>query len=413
MKKLIIAVALATGARVICPAVATADSMAADYPPRRVVVAAANSSSADKAAADAVCAGANDERVLNAVIARLEKGGTAQLLDGDYHIDEFANEGNSAVFFGYNGGNARVVNIVGTTENKSYNTRFGVTLHVTKKAMDAMSTNGVYRVFYGTAKRPKSEGDFFTMTHVNNVNFSNFYLCFYDASKPLRGIDGSNFGQMYLDLVGIYTENYFRDRFLHLKPATPCRGSIGVYSVPGSNDEMSRIGYDWVNVGGLYIGFYFNECDHLVMRSCAACRCNYGYWFVGGPKTLTMLNCGDEGNTHLPRFCGRGHLTAIDFNIERFNAAYIPDSPDGDMNHGATEESPGAWHGFISYTLQGTAFGLGTSSGWAPGKFWENGHGRNFKTVDLNRPLSEPETVSVKRLADSGDIAKKPKAPLK
>ena len=153
-----------------------------------------------------LCSGRHDERVLNAAIARLKHGGTIRLADGDYSIDGFEQEGNSAVCFGYNDGSARTITFTGTTENKSYNTRHGVTIHVTKSAMAKMSADKTYRVFYGTARRPKAEGDFYTMTHVNNVNFSNFYLFFHDASKPLRGIDGSNFGQMYVDLVGVYAD---------------------------------------------------------------------------------------------------------------------------------------------------------------------------------------------------------------
>ena len=347
---------------------------------RTIVLAAANSTDADKASADLVCTGRHDERVLNRAIAALDRGGTIQLLDGDYSIDAFGNEGNSAVFFGYNEGRARTINIVGSTENKSYNTHFGTVFHVSAAAMGKMSTNGVYRVFYGTEKRPKAPGDFFTMTHLNNVNFDNFYLFFADASKPLRGIDGSNFGSTYISQVGIYTERYFQDRFLHVKPATPCRGSVGVWSVPSSNDEMARIAYDTVNVGGLYIGFYLDMVDHLIMRTCTTARCCYGYWFRGGPKTLTMINCCDEGNAHLPRFergeWGGGHITAVDFNIERFNAAYIPDSPDGDANRQATESHPGIWGGYISYTLQGAAFGLKS--------FWAEGSGHNIKTVNMN-----------------------------
>ena len=96
-----------------------------------------------------------------------------------------------------------------------------------------------------------------------------------------------------------------------------------------------------------------------------------------------MINCCDEGCAHLPHFRGRGHLTAIDFNIERFNAAFIPDDPEGNDECAATEETPGGWRGYISYTLQGAAYGLG-SGNFKPGRFWREGHGRNIKTIDLN-----------------------------
>ena len=321
----------------------------ADRPgsPATTRVAAANSSPADKSAADFVCTGTNDEAVLTRAIETLTRGGTLKLADGDYYIDAFPYEGNTAVFFGYNNGVARAINVMGGTENKSYNTRLGVGIHVTEAAMAAMGTNGAYRVFCGTKKKPKAPGAFFTYTFVNNVNFRDIYILFHDASKPVRGIDG-------------------------------------VVSCRSSNDEASRIGYDFVNVGGLYTGFLFQGADHLVLKACVAARCCYGYRAIGKAwKTMTWINCCDEGNTHLPLFGGSGHLTAIDFNLERFNAAYIPESPDGGGT-AAREVKPGSWRGYISYTMQGNAFNLK--------RFWAEGSGIEFRTVNLNHSMtSRPE----------------------
>lgn len=349
------------------------------------VVAAVNSAWQDKERADFICSGRNDEAVINRAIAALTGGGTVQLLDGDYFIEDFSQEGNSALCIGYNEGRARVVNIIGDTENKSYNTTFGVVLHVPEKTMKAMDSGITYRVFYGCGAKPDMPPDWFTYTHVNNVNFENFYIKFFDASRKVVGIDCSNFGSSMIKQVGIYTERYFPDRFLHLKPATPAAGSIGVISNPSSNDEMSRIGMDTVCVGGLHTAFYINETDKLIMRSCTTARCCYGYIFKGGLKTLTLINCSDEGNTHLPLFTvkpGRpGHISNIDFNIERFNADYIPDDPEGNCEPYAVEEFPDSWFGFISYTLQGEAFGLK--------RFWKEGHGRNIKTVNQNHSRTE------------------------
>lgn len=345
-----------------------------------IVIAASNSTAANKDKADYICSGKNDETVINKAIEKLDKGGTVKLLDGDYFVDSFPNEGNSAIFFGYNEGNARVVNIVGDTENKAYNTRFGVSIHVSETAFRSMRAGETYRVFYGTPCKPDMPPDFYTYTHVNNANLENFYLFLKNASHPVIGIDCINFGSAYIRQVGVFTEQYFEDRFLHLKPAPPCPGCIGINSCPGSNDEMARIRYDTVDVGGLYIGYQLNGVDHLVMTVCTAARCCYGYVFTSSAKTISMINCADEGNTHLPRFIGTGQLTNIDFNIERFNAAFIPDDIAGGLPK-ATEERPGRWHGFISYTLQGKAFGVD--------KFWEDGHGQNFRTVNLLHSLIE------------------------
>lgn len=358
--------------------------------PREVRVAASNAPAAQKAAADMVCTGTNDERVINAAIRRLEHGGTVRLSDGDYYVDAFEQEGNSAINFGYNDGRARVTSIVGTTENKAYNTAYGATIHVTERAMSGMGTgpHDRYRLFYGCARKPPAPGAFFTYTHVNNANFANFYVKFHDASKPVIAFDGRLFGSMSLKLIGVYTEKYFRNRFLHEPVETPHVNSVGVYSVPSSNDEQARIRYDTCSVGGLHTGFVAEGVDHLIMQTCTAARCVVGYVFRGDCwKTLTMLNCADEGNAMLPQFYGRGHLTCIDFCIERFNEAYIPRPPAGeDLVLGAFEEDDGAWRGFISYTFQGEGYGVMRERVG----FWAKGSGRNFRTVDLNADLDAP-----------------------
>ena len=352
---------------------------------RKVIIAAANTPAEAAHNADFICTGKNDELLINKAVAMLTRGGTIQLLDGDYYIDSFPGEGNSAICFGYNDGNARVINFIGDTENKSYNTRYGVTLHVTKKAMEQMDPAQTYRAFYGTVKRPEAPGVFYRMTHINNVNFKNFYLYFHDASKPFIGIDASGFGSSRVEQVGVYTEEYFNDRFLHRKPATPCKNSIAFLSCHGSNDEMARIGYDTASAGGMYIGFMLDGVDHLIMNTCTTARCCYGYYLTGTAKTLTMVNCADEGNTHLPHFAaapetfhnpggGNRQLTCVDLCIERFKEEYIPDDPEGNTEPFATEEHPGDWGGYISFTLQGRAFGVN--------HFWRDGDGRNVVTVN-------------------------------
>lgn len=94
-----------------------------------------------------------------------------------------------------------------------------------------------------------------------------------------------------------------------------------------------------------------------------------------------MINCCDEGNTHLPKFGGDGYITYIDFNVQRFNADYIPNHIDGNNEHHATVDSPNDWHGYISYTLQGSAFNLT--------EFLYGDDGKNFVTIDQNKPVPE------------------------
>lgn len=344
-------------------------------------IAAANSSPENKQMADVICTGKHDERIINEQIEKLIYGGTLQLLDGDYYVDGFEQPDHTAIYFGFNEGRARTINFMGDTENKGYNTRYGVTIHVTKAAMESLPQGEEGHVFFATGEKPEAPGAFYTYTFVNNVNFKNFYVYYYNAAYPVVGIDLSHMGAGEIEQVGIFTERFFEDRFLHEKPATPARGSIGIRSNIHSNDEMARIGYHVIDIGGMHTGFEFMGGDHTILRVCNAARCCYGFVFrLNSHKTLTMINCSDEGNTHLPLFKGKGQLTCIDLNIERFNADFIPDDPDGIDEPYATEETPGGWHGFISYTLQGSAFGVK--------HLWKKGHGMNFRTVNEYHELS-------------------------
>ena len=360
---------------------------------RRIFVAAADSTPAAKAIADYQCTGVNDELVIQEAINSLTYGGTVQLLDGQYNIDSFpttitwAEETHHvAIFVTGDSTISRTVNLIGTTENKSYNSHYGVHIHVSQSAINNMNDTDIYTCIRGTGKKPTQYG---TYTRITNMNFANFYLYIGDAEKKIRGIDCTCFGGTYIKQVGVYTEHYFYYRFNHLKPSTPVVGSIGVVANSGSNDEMARIGWDTLNCGGMYIGVMTQNdessygVDHLIMKTCTFARCVYGMYFKEGtPKTMTIINCCDEGCTHLPYFGGSGHITAIDFNVERFNNAYYPDDPTGNTEFYAVEETPGSWIGTIEYTLQGWS---GANSGNTGEHFWKlDGSGKGIRTRNLN-----------------------------
>lgn len=360
---------------------------------RRIYVAASDSTPAAKAIADYQCTGTNDELVIQEAINSLTYGGTVQLLDGQYNIDSFpttitwnGETHHVAIFVTGDATISRTVNLIGTTENKSYNSHYGVHIHVSQSAINNMNNTDVYTCIRGTGKKPTQYGDY---TRITNMNFANFYLYIGDAEKKIRGIDCTCFGGTYIKQVGVYTEHYFYYRFNHLKPSTPVVGSVGVVANSGSNDEMARIGWDTLNCGGMYIGVMTQNdesssgVDHLIMNTCTFARCVYGMYFkTGTPKTMTIINSCDEGCTHLPYFGGSGHITAIDFNVERFNNAYYPDDPTGNTEFYAVEETAGSWIGTIEYTLQGWS---GASSGNAGQHFWKlDGSGKGIRTRNLN-----------------------------
>lgn len=358
-------------------------------PSRYIYVSAFDSDPKDKKLADFRCTGVNDELTINQAIASLPYGGTVQLLDGRYNIDSFPHEvtvngktEHIAIYFD-TGDNSisRTVNLIGTTENKAYNSHYGVHIHVTQAAIDGMNDEDSYILIGACDKKPAVYGQY---TWCNNANFSNFYLYMGEAEKKMVGIACNRLGDSHIRQVGIYTESYFQHRFNHTKPPTPVVGSIGVISCSSSNDEMARIGWDTLNCCGMYIGALIQQVDHLIMMTCTFARCVFGLYCTGGtPKTMTILNCCDEGCVHLPHFGGRGHVTAIDYNIERFNLAYYPDDPTGNTEFYATEDKPGSWIGTFEYTLQGWS---GADPGKAGQHFWRlgKGEGKGIRTRNLN-----------------------------
>ncbi|KKW72741.1 neck passage structure protein [Lactococcus cremoris] len=338
-----------------------------------ITLAASNSSDLDKSRADFIGTGTNDELMFNNAITALVYGGTIKLLDGDYYIDSFPYHNNSAVYF-ENNGYARTINFEGSTENKSFLSDYGVSIHVTKTAFDSTVSGEDYNVFIGS-ETTIPIGVWQGLP--NNVNFKNFYLFFDTSQKQMVGINGQYFGSMYLEQIGVYSKNYFNDRFDRHKPVTPAINSIGIISVNGANDEMARIGMDTVNVGGLGTGIIVARAEHLIMRNSTVSRCVIGYQFIGNSdKPLTLINNADEGNTHLPQFKGRGLITSIDFSIERLDADAMPDDPTGNTNPCAVEQTPGAWKGFFDYNIQGSALGIRN--------FWSPESGKNIKTRNIN-----------------------------
>ncbi|AFE86636.1 neck passage structure protein [Lactococcus phage ASCC473] len=341
-----------------------------------VTVAASNSSALDKSRADYVATGANDQDVINQAITSLVYGGTIKLFDGDYNIDAFGDT-KTAIYFP-NNGYARTINFEGSTENKSFLSEYGVTIHVTKTAFDSLPTTGDYNVFAGDGTTlPIGVWQGFA----NNVNFKNFYLKLYTSQRQMVGINGQNFGSMYIEQVGVYSESYFTDRFNRYKPVTPAINSIGIISVGGANDEMARIGMDTVNVGGLGTGIIIARAEHLIVKNSTVSRSVIGYKFSGNAdKPLTLINNADEGNTHLPVFKGTGLITSIDFSIERLDPGVFPNDPSGDTNPFAKELTPGGWKGTFDFNIQGSGAGIN--------HFWQSGSGRNIKTKKISSAIS-------------------------
>jgi hypothetical protein len=103
-------------------------------------IAASNSAAADQQKADVVCTGSHDERIINEYIAKLVNGGTLQFLDGDYFIDAFDHEGNSAIFFGFGHINAPF---------RDFSTLYHIAVYISRKYIAFSElihiTHGIYQ----------------------------------------------------------------------------------------------------------------------------------------------------------------------------------------------------------------------------------------------------------------------------
>jgi len=186
-----------------------------------------------------------------------------------------------------------------------------------------------------------------------------------DSQHPLRAIDLQRVCTVELRSVvmrafgtAILKEGL---RYPFGNPPPPHPDCIGITLTDGSNNapvnllNVSACGFgQGMQVGG----------EHVVMVNCSATFGGYGFTFGNYPyhcafnHPITMINCCDEQNIHLPLFnsCGdnggdlhgRQEVTMISFNCERV-AAHAPGKKLGDLMR---EVRPGTWRGNISFTRQ-------------------------------------------------------------
>lgn len=406
---------------------------------RKVFVAAYNSTPEAKAIADYVCDGVNDEVEIQTAINSLRYGGTVQLFDGQYNIDAFPTtldltsqhgvichvailltaleDGDSAT----DDRLARTIKIVGTTENRIAGSLYGVHIHVTDTAIENMNDTDEYTCFMGSAQNPLGDAD--SWAFLTSACFENFVLFIGDAQKKIVGFNCIFFTGCQMKKIYVQTEHYREWRMSHVRNSengiptsdgierAPVLGSVGIIMQKGGN-HAANCGMDTVFCNGMYYGFVFSNrtivfgnttkytvkdsVDHLIMTNCGSCRCVYGYYFQHGTsKTLTLINCLEEGCAHLPRFEGYGHITAIDFNVERLNRDHYPidlsvyDSenpssyaPEFYATEIIQQNTNDGWIGTIEYTLEHWS---GADSGNAGEHFWKNdGSGKGIRTRNLN-----------------------------
>lgn len=346
-------------------------------------IAANNSSSTDKAAADIVCDGTNDEADFNTAFATCRH---LIAYPGDYYIDNFTHDANdtrsattyyygiglpgyagSPPYFEYILEGSQVGPNLGTMTSIGGATRF----HVTQTALDALDAISVDNVACGIYARPPFG---------SKVIVRNFALYFVNNQRDhCHGVDLFSADQAIAENLFIQaSESAFGTTFPVAVSGTVDADNIGFVDL-SSYRQSSRV----INVrtSGWSIGINFNA-DHLVAESCLTWVNTRDFRF-GGYNVhdtlfpMTLINCWSGVSKYGPLFtedvqnddCSIQWLGA---HFENYKAGLYYEN--FAFVEGASEATAGATRGIINYNLYTDV----------QTDMWKAGYGDGFQNYNLN-----------------------------
>lgn len=343
--------------------------------------------SSDNEHAHFVCDGKNDEQELSEAISLLGWNGKIQLSSGTFNIDSFINRngiyGVMIIPEKKSINNYSDITIVGVSKNiNKYGA--GTKLYIRSSCFDNIPASEEVSII-GTIKQ----------IAFGTLRVKNLRIDVEDNQHKYVIINGQYFGALVVDSCRLSGgENAYSD-------IIPKEGSVGIRGCIGDTNGSDYILKNTFAIA-LYEGFQLGG-EHLVCYELGTRFCYYGYTFGhydygsllndGGvtlTKPITLINCADEGSRCLPRFfkCGiykeENHIARqvvhfIDFNFVTISATTTA----------AKEDIPGQFCGKVVYN----AAGIGNTSvnenppliytNRTDIKFWEEGSGINFETVNL------------------------------
>lgn len=350
-----------------------------------VRIAASDAPKRQKANADYVCSGENDEIVIQQAVTKLceEGGGKLLLSKGTFYVDSFQNldgdgTSNVAILIPSNS-NPHEIKIIG--DSLPYGDGVGTSFYIRDSVYDSLLPNIQYKII-GFEYRQNLVGNAKSSLMMTDIRFSIPW-----NQKMIMCIDLFSCNRVQLERIQCraYRNGYQGgwDVSLKVPPAKAIQGCIGIRFTGGSN-AGTCCDYRNISVAGFYEGFQVGG-EHVIGINLSAIFCVYGYtfgnynWENGFNHPITLINCCDERNVNLPLFAYNGEgrnnsgqqVTLIDFNIERI-AAYTPGKTLGNL---MKELTPGTFYGGVEYTIQ-TQYGGQANS--VSAKLWEDGHGKNF-----------------------------------
>ena len=353
-----------------------------------IVIAASNSSEADKASADIVCTGKNDEKTIQEALNKLGRYGEVRLLSGIYMIDSFTPTEDGTPYY--------AIAVHGEGKN-----------HCVKDFSTTLALRGVDASYYGFALEPGKDNfngvtlavskecyetldSQQTYSVIRNSNYRDAHLTLErvainlpDNQKNITCVDGSRFESIRLTdcyLQASDQNNYDTEQVPH--PGV--LGCVGVRCVHGSNNSFQ---FDMFQVACLSFGVGFEiGGEHLYGNYLSSVFCNYGFTFNSyllengvWVHPITLLNCGDEAPCNYPYFGpnpGHQPIDIINFNMEHYCNYFEAGG------HYAEEATPGEWTGTFDYAIMSRG-GDGYVLTHSPKKrCWEDGHGLNLHTKD-------------------------------
>lgn len=349
-----------------------------------VRVAASDSHRADKAAADVVCTGHNDQDAIQRAIDAVGSGGTVFLAAGNYYIDAFhpsttgpdyaiklglKNPATKVKLQGAVRANGRPVRA-----DKAYVT--GTNLQVTQQCYDKLAADRQCAVIRG------DEDATFDGIMSQELTVNDLTITLPDNQKPIICIDGYYLGALNVNDTRLGTHIYNRDPSPDQTLRVGVDGCIGIRGLQGSNNGSETILQSTYAVG-LGVGFALSG-EHLVGIQLGAIGNKYGYTFNGFDHEvgvwchpITLINCCDEVSANYPYFGPneyRQNVNLINFNIEHYPTMF---SKGGDY---AREAVPGQWGGNIDYDIQDWEYNITNSPNrrfWAADSSGVNVKSRN------------------------------------
>ena len=262
------------------------------------IVAPSDASDEDKAIADIVCDGKNDEEELQYAVNCNTTNSTqvnVLLLDGTFYIDEFTQKKSfqsetSDVYSAIElmppivGGRGMSAKIYGK-HKEHYGMDAGVKIKISEKCYESMSDDITYSIISAFRQGNENMGikwDWY------NFDIKDLFICASGLRKKIIAIDGFGTTQTTVENVSIspYDNRPSDYREIYFDKEAPVEGSVGIACNTGSTRGVGNY-VKGCRVVGMYEGLALVG-EHFIVEDCNFHHCWYGFT-VGNYPVHTQL----------------------------------------------------------------------------------------------------------------------------